>query len=327
MDQKLLGSKIYCFNPSTEKESKIRNKTIYHYTSPEGLLAILKTPSIRFTDCQFLNDRSEYNHIHVPLEAAFEQVRDSLYDTGLCDMLQTYINDKYDYSEIIPENPSLGLEGLKMLNMRHYVFCASTDPDSLNMWNYYVKGGAYQGYNIGLSANDIINSLSSISDTNIKVFFGPIIYKDKEKIEILKKVMTTTDKKLHDVLKKASGFEECDLATQEKYGELISYIENFRLFFKDAVFSGEKEYRFVIRIPELQTEILNSDLKIGYAIKQGVVTPYCDVPFNKEGVIKKITLSPMVEDTLAKAGLQRYLKDAGYKSDIQIDKSRIPIRY
>ncbi len=85
-------------------------------------------------------------------------------------MIEHYINDKYDYSELVAEKPELGFKGLEFLNMRHFIFCASTDKDSLNMWNYYVKGENYQGYNIGLSVNDIVKDLS-IKIGNMLSFF------------------------------------------------------------------------------------------------------------------------------------------------------------
>lgn len=327
MEDTILPSKIFCFHPTAEKETKNRNKTVYHYTSPEGLLAILSSPSIRFTDCQFLNDRSEYNHIHIPLEAAFEEVRSSLYHTGLSELIQGFINDKYDFQELVVENPSLGHDGTKLLTMRHFVFCASTDPDLLNMWNYYVKGNKYQGYNLGISVNDIVSSLSSMTQHNSKLFYGPVIYSNKEKIDTLKKAIQVTDESLHLALESIADSEEQELMIQEKYAELVSYLENFRLFFKDASFSSEKEYRFVLRMPERQTEIPGGSLKIAYTVRQGVVTPHCDVPFRKNGVIKKITVAPMVENSLATAGLQRYLQDNGYDSNIEINESKIPIRY
>ncbi len=72
MEQNTFSDRIFCFNPSGENESNYRNRTVYHYTFPAGLMAILRIPSVRFTDCEYLNDKSEYKHIHIPLEKAFE---------------------------------------------------------------------------------------------------------------------------------------------------------------------------------------------------------------------------------------------------------------
>lgn len=40
----------------------------YHYTSIEGLKGIIENKCVRFTDCQFLNDTSEYNHLKMLLK-------------------------------------------------------------------------------------------------------------------------------------------------------------------------------------------------------------------------------------------------------------------
>lgn len=40
-----------------------RLEEVYHYTSPEGLVSIFKNKTFRFTDCQFFNDKLEYNYI------------------------------------------------------------------------------------------------------------------------------------------------------------------------------------------------------------------------------------------------------------------------
>ena len=39
----------------------------HHYTSPEGMLSILQNRTLRFTDCQFFNDKLEYIYIKKPL--------------------------------------------------------------------------------------------------------------------------------------------------------------------------------------------------------------------------------------------------------------------
>lgn len=318
-------AKVYCFDSNSK--ASIRDRTVYHYTSPDGLMSILKSAKVRFTDCQFLNDKSEYNHIHQPLERAFEEVSDELFDPNLADVVREYIDDKYDYFELISRAPDLGFKGLTKLKMRHYVFCASTDSDLLNMWNYYVKGGDYQGYNLGISVKEIVNSFASISGVGAKIFYGQVNYADRDKIDLLKAEIRQTDTLLHEILQNIYDEEERSIVAQEHYGELLSRIENYRLFFKDEAFSGEKEYRFVIRLPGLQDDIEDNRLEINYASRKGIITPFCDIPFKREGVIKKITIAPMMENGLAENGLRRYLTSKQYGVNIAIDTSKIPIRY
>lgn len=174
MGERWLSTKIHCFNPAKEKKSRVNNRVVFHYTSPEALMSILQSTHLRFTDCQFLNDKSEYTHIHIPLKQAFEEIKDSLHDDYMSGLIQEYLDHGYQYSELIQEKPDVGFKGLRMYEMRYYVFCTSLDNDLLNMWNYYVKGGNYQGYNIGISVKDIINSFSNITDEKVNIYFGPI---------------------------------------------------------------------------------------------------------------------------------------------------------
>ena len=104
------------------------------------------------------------------------------------------------------------------------------------------------------------------------------------------------------------------------------HIERLRLFFKNEAFSSEKEYRFVIRMP-VNADTSKGALRTGYTIKKGVITPHCDIPFAKTGVVKGITIAPMMETELAKVGLSRFLVDNGYGSKVDIGYSEIPIRY
>ena len=290
MGERWLSTKIHCFNPAKEKKSRVNNRVVFHYTSPEALMSILQSTHLRFTDCQFLNDKSEYTHIHIPLKQAFEEIKDSLHDDYMSGLIQEYLDHGYQYSELIQEKPDVGFKGLRMYEMRYYVFCTSLDNDLLNMWNYYVKGGNYQGYNIGISVKDIINSFSNITDEKVNIYFGPIIYTDREKIELLKRIILDIDQKLSRALEKITDIQERGITTDIHYGELLSYIQNYRLFFKDGSFSGEKEYRFVIKMPAAQQKHSSNTPQVNYSIRQGVITPHCDVRFEKEGVIKKSLL-------------------------------------
>ena len=51
------------FNPSTDERVSDAKQKIYHYTSTHGIYELLRKATIRFTDCQYLNDKSEYTHV------------------------------------------------------------------------------------------------------------------------------------------------------------------------------------------------------------------------------------------------------------------------
>ncbi|MGI5849924.1 MAG: DUF2971 domain-containing protein [Christensenellales bacterium] len=325
------SSHIKCFNPSEDGSSILPKQKIYHYTSAQGLFSILKNQTIRFTDCQFLNDKSEYNHIREPLKTALEETYYSLHDPSVGEMLNNVITDNYEWETLVNLSPSQpqGLKGLKikMYKMRYYVFCATDLSDSLGMWNYYVKGGNYQGYNLQISINDFLNCFGPIRNPNVDVFYGKVIYKEKDKVDILKSIIQSVDQKLNDSLLDINDEEDNDITRQESQGELLTYLENFRLFFKDSAFSAEREYRFIVRVP-LECENAEDDvLQTGYDMKNGIMVPYCELKLDKCNTISSITLSPMLENDLAENGLKRFLKDNGYSDKIDVKQSKIPIRY
>lgn len=314
---------IKCFNPSTEDKS-IEKKKVYHYTSPQGLYGILGNATIRFTDCQFLNDKSEYTHIRKPLFKAFDEIRSELHN-DLDRSILTMLSENFEADDVrTAKEPASDADAL---GKRYFVFCASTAPDLLGMWNYYVKGGNYQGYNIGFKISKLLDCFSSISNPEVDVFYGLVIYKEIDQIRILKDLLLKADQALEERLEKASSGEDLHSARQEVIGEILSYIGNYRLFFKDEAFSNEKEYRFVLRLPAQIRKGTGDPMRVGFDIRNGIFTPFCDLSISKEKTIDSITLSPMLESELAKQGLSRYLRLNGYSSKIAIGQSSIPIRY
>ena len=317
------SSKIYCFNPSSEEGNSSRDRTIFHYTSPDVLIKILSNTEIRFTDCQFLNDRTEFNHMLEPLDAALYQLQPTLHNKDLERVIRAILTTDYkeDVFTLKENSPNGGL-GFRLFPSRYYVFCASTDSDSLNMWNYYVKGGSYQGYNIGFSVNNII---SSINNDNVdKVMFGPVVYDNKEKITLLKALIRNVDQKIFE---RSRDNKSSDILTNDSvFMNAILTLGNYRLFFKNKVFEGEKEYRIVILLNLPDEDSLGQDVKKGFSIKNGVVAPHLDLKITQESV-KRINLSPMLEHELAMVGIQALLNEKKYKSSVDISSSSIPIRY
>lgn len=306
---------ILHFNPSISNQEIDLEKQIYHYTSPQGLFSILKSASLRFTDCQFLNDISEYTYIKKPLLKAIE-------DTKL----------NYD---VIPVINSLrdGLERLELTATQtgsnitlnwgtkryyYYVFCCSTKQDSLGMWNYYVKGGNFQGYNVGFTVHKLLECFSTVKNPSVDVFHGEVLYKERDQIDFLKNLLIRADQELRETNRSSKDLQQ----------DVITYLENFRLFFKDEAFINEQEYRFVLRIPEDYIPSESDPFSIGgFDIKNGNITPYSRLMINKEKTIDSIKLSPMLEAEISKQGIRRYLNHGGYNREIEISLSKVPIRF
>lgn len=290
---------------------KVNN--VFHYTSPEGLYSILKNRTLRFTDCQFFNDKSEYIYIKQPLIRAIKSISPKLKNTNLIESIDNWFQEDYE----------VWMNNDNHCKQRYYAFCTSLDNDSLNMWNYYVKNGKYQGYNIGLSIASIIEYVKKIGSSDSEMWHGPVLYSSCEQEKVIFNLIQKTDNRLREIKNEVSYNDYWYGCLQEAQEEIIETIELYRLFFKDSAFKDEKEYRFVLKLPVNMKG--TSTITSGYQVKGSILSPYFDLKFDDE-ILECITVSPMVESDLAKKGIELFLNRNNYKS-IDFNWSNIPIRY
>lgn len=289
-----------------------RIEEVYHYTSPEGLLSILVNKTLRFTDCQFFNDKLEYIYIRKPLSDAIGKIKNKLWNKDLIEDIDDWLTEKYEVACCS-----------RKMKMRYYVFCTSVKADSLNMWNYYLKNGKYQGYNLAISLKKMQYYMESLDLTDCEFWQGKVMYSFSEQAEYLIDYIRKIDYELYCCRKEAKTVNDSYAMLLDAQEEIIEKIEFCRLFFKSEAFSNEQEYRFVLKIPEYinKTEIFVQ----GFMIKEGVFTPYYDLKIN-ENIIENIMISPMLEKELARKGLVIFL-NRQQMDNININESRILVRY
>ena len=157
-----------------ESKSLLNLHEKYHYTSPDAFLSIITKKNLRFTDARFMNDKSELIYF---VKILLEFLQSSKTKYPLCleclnNILAAYEVDKIkkleiDRIDLIPNIKDISDQNITA--KRTYIFCTSTDADSLSMWNYYVKGGNYQGYNIGFNINKLLKQFEHIRIGNANV--------------------------------------------------------------------------------------------------------------------------------------------------------------
>lgn len=169
------STKILYFNDGAIKSNTKMQNRVYHYTSPGGILSILQNDKLWFTDCQYLNDKSEYIYIKKPLIMAFKLIGEEVDELFLDKLL---FADPY-------QSQNIELTGKKnrfiIKNKRFFLFCASLNEDSQNMWNYYVKNGQYLGYNLGINVDEFVEHLSSLS--GITISHGKVLYDEDKQVD------------------------------------------------------------------------------------------------------------------------------------------------
>ncbi|AHF08645.1 DUF2971 domain-containing protein [Desulfitobacterium metallireducens] len=308
---------IVCFDGHEVKPYCETGKIVYHYTSPDSFLSVVKNKNLWFSDSQFMNDRSEYVHIkNIFKQAAKGTPHDD--------------NDKFvDYLMGVPYGgittqhaiSGKGSFSRGIIRTRYYLFCISLDPDSHSMWNYYVKNGYYQGYNFGLSVDALMDSIPQFGQ---KLTHGKVNYNVEEQILHTHNKIMELSKEFDYNIKAGIDEELCIESYQEKLAE---YLLQRCMFYKNPAFKHEEEYRFLIEAPAITTDSGGTvEHHVGGG---GLIVPHLVVTFDPIQSIRSITLAPMMEPEVAKQGVQRLLanKIPEIKSQINIDFSQINVRF
>ncbi|MGI6671034.1 MAG: DUF2971 domain-containing protein [Christensenellales bacterium] len=322
--------------------------TVYHYTSPDGLLGILDEEGIKlwFSKYDCLNDASEGQDITEYYRSACK----SLYENHeISDKLYQQIkglepDDTTLFGFPIPDgNDKKGpFAILEKVKYDTYICCFSANNNLLPMWNYYVKGNAYQGYNIGLKTEMFENTRRN---RNIGFYerngflylnIGKVIYDSDEKLNVLRqRILLFSDR-----------FRQTSDPKNLK-NNIISMLNTLRIIFKNQAFKHEEEIRAIlyrpIEIPPIvYNELLKSEFqkkgfpqnelttyklpKIHYRTQAGIVVPYVIVQFYRySDYLRSITIGPMENSGAAIHSLNTLLDDRRHRAEIKL--SEIPVRY
>ena len=306
---------------------------VYHYTSPDGILGILKNKTLRFTDCQYLNDKGEFVYIRVPFEKAYKKIIQERgeSDENLDGFIDEFFISPYVYLSFKNNvNKNSSSKKFSIGYNRYYVLCTSINPDTANMWNYYVKNGIYQGYNLGIDRNFINERFSNCRNNEIEFIDGKVIYDEKEQIKMiytkLKELLAQFDERKRLIDDDDDYSHEMNI--QDFQENLYGYIHEQKLFFKNPAFLGEEEYRFILKVDNEFSgdNKLSIDFRVG---ESGIITPYIEWKYTlseKENLFKQITLAPMIESNLAEESFKRFLANTVHKK-IEIKQSSIKLRF
>lgn len=299
--------------------------TFFHYTSPEGLIGILESRTLFFTDCQYLNDYSERLTINTELDLFWHNNQRN-YDKEFLKLIKNIRVDKFEDTGF-----SYMDEGDVLTNCRYFVLSATHDKDSLSMWKYYAKNNTYNGYCLGLTTWALVDEWID-RETGVAIEEGDVIYSSNDKqIKILKAV-----EKLYLLW---CTYKISNELNQKIIDEFRSWTSITSLFFKHECFSTEQEYRFVAispvdKLKELYYEYNQKRYKMyDFRIVNGVLTPYIKMPFNfwntdECWAVSSIGIGPSINAIQMENGLKQFLKSFTYKiEDCKIYHSRIPLRY
>lgn len=329
----LFGQRGAIFGDSINRQC-IEDK-IYHYTSPQGFEGILfndkKIPALLFSRFDCLNDKSE----GVEILTIYREMLD-------CEKQNPNISNDYleAISDIELPNVSFFTVDYKNHDTNHnlpnyfvtsaisnsYICSFSKSCDDLAMWNYYVKGARYEGYNIGFSSV-LLSQYFAGKQLHEGYHFEliEVIYDKRIKQNIVKRLIEVAYDQYNKSPKRQAEIDIVRRFISDSLGEL-------RFYFKSDYFKHEQEVRAIITLPDKEFEDAKQQFKppIEYRYSNGITIPFITVYFNDMPyMIDTITIGPVDLDT-EQRNIQCEILRERLSSDYEnaeVHYSNAPVRY
>jgi len=321
---------------------------LYHYTSPEGLLGIIRSGSIRATHVRYLNDKTELKY------ASSQEFQDTLLET------------------LFPEANEEKKESLRRLRKDHKkndeVYVASftddaaalaTDAarpgDRLSQWRAYSNLAG--GFSLGFDSKLVMGGWQSTGLRGIdRSLLLRCRYSPQEKKDAAKKVGISGSETLSRALEsylvhfQEKVGREPDLTEREfieSWSDALALGKTDAEYFiweaarfKDEAFSEEHEWRIVVqcdrqRLVDAHCFDASSPIIHVRAGRYGL-TPYIDIPLgltSTESPFRRIVVGPSQQEKEALDGVKLLLQCNGIKvktdgslDGVEVVPSKIPYR-
>ena len=302
-------------------------KTVFHYTSPNNFMSIFKDNKLWFSDCQFMNDKSEYVYIKKVFLKAIKGANIEV-NTEKNERFIDYLLPPYNNIRIERQKKGLIVKNCIKIK-RYYLLCTSLKRDSHSLWCYYSKNNHYQGYNFGINTEKFINSMRGIlPNEGCKITYGKVIYDEEEQVRQIKDEIIRLSNK-YDIDSTGKGNTSDESWIDSFQDDLADFISDRCMFFKNPAFKHEDEFRFIIEAPYKKSDFadeMSKDFFNFHIGPSGLIVPHLEIPFAKEA-ISGVTISPMMEQETARQGVENFFICNNDIENIEVQFSKIDLRY
>ena len=268
---------------------------LFHYTSLEGLLGIVKHKTLWLSNVSTFNDTSE---LHYGGEVIMEVINEALHSQppgqNLAPDLEAAVEKGKRFIEHLPSH--------------YYAFCFCSDHDRLCQWRAYGAGAA--GFEIGFSRSRLEGYLASkrwrVSDPMPMLYGKPRMKKAARRF--ISKAQAIAGSPEHAL--KGGDLDKLN-------DEFAFKLFLFPLAVKNPSFSEEKEWRII------QVGFDQKDVK--FRPHHGITLPYLELPGVPPEVFVSVTLGPKVDPDFADEPMRLFLK-CNELGHVEVRPSKIPLR-
>jgi hypothetical protein len=303
-----------------DMEDKIRGtidnaQYLFHYTSLSGFRGIIESNSFWVSKSNFLNDAEELYYINKIIGTSIEKLFKSIEETYNPETVNSELAQLFERK--LRESQEKFNNDINLDDFEVYVLSLTGNEDSLALWYNYSTG---DGYNLGFDTKELLNLLGEFSDDDNNEFFvayGKVIYNKEDQEQILHDALFNSFKNVYQ-FKDEYKLDEFENELPRLFFSIITACS---IFFKQEAFRQEEEYRVAFTRRTKETEV-------NFREKNGILIPYISVHFEDKLPIKKVTIGPKNNISVAKNGIEYFLRNRGYDlQDITVDKSEVTLRY
>lgn len=319
--------------------------SIYHYTTPQGLLGIIRNQTLWCTHTRYLNDSTENTYAI----AKFNELCQN-YPQQLCEIAKS--DEAFKAKLATFGDIHIILDCIKQVyyqlnkymntNLRDsYVSCFTFKKDDTTHWLSY--GQSSVNYAIEFDHMDIefgANSCGREPDTNSKYSSDKLIGlpRNNEKVpgeNILRHFVpmarqVTYDTHLIENLLAPESFlkigDQRKINIEQNISSIFNNLISFFSSIKNSEWAGEEEYRLILSekmnavtgTNTLKTIEGKSDI-VKWRERDGILIPYIEYPINPK-IIKRVIYHSKDNDSYIKQSLN--LLKRIYELDFEIEKSQ-----
>ena len=311
---------------------------VYHYTSPEAALSILRNKVLWFSDCEFMNDPGEIAYCYRLYDEAWAEVclEAGIPEEQVNRKITSWVNP-YECESPISEELTFSVPA------RYYSFSTCAEADNLAMWSCYACRNGETGYALGFDADLLTQELQDLASSFLEseVYFdsrsGWVCYAENDQGEQIKRLILNHLVERGVICERRSSLLDRVIAGEVARGDHWEQISALAPFIKRPEFSYEREYRFVIRLCQLPIDGLEGcgddskvEVRQGWRLSSsGTLVPYYELSLGRafSDVLKEVQVMHLGESGIAVSGMRRLLDSFGYQhvlvreADVRLRKS------
>jgi hypothetical protein len=297
--------------------------TIFHYTTADGLLGIVKSNRLWASDVLYMNDSTEV-----------EYGRNLIIEVAAAVAGET----KCELARTLCESIDTVLYPVGLIGGGFYAACFCEEGDLLSQWRGY--SGGIGGYSVGLEVRNL-RRWGSEKSPDRRFVLRPVEYDPAAQMDLIRAFLLEIDAALAQLL-------DSDQAAIEQNVHAIAYATIQRqmlecmLTMKNPVFKDEREWRLILSRSGFSRE---PEATVDYRATRSFIVPYVALdltPMGPEVVehvpahaqadaraynripLKTVVVGPSTHPEAAAASIRTMLRDLHMSADVI--NSKVPIR-